>query len=120
MAPIADQDCDSSNRSNTVRSRVLFWDWRAILLVVICTVLFFQSPDAPFYSFVWENEREEFTAEEGLSLVEVSENTDRLGKGRLFLVTVSEAGATQQNVSKIGNEGGKQRVSSSRELSLFA
>src|SRR5262245_11128 len=49
MAPIAGQDSDSSNNSNTVRSRVFFWNWRAILLVVICTVLFFQSPDAPFY-----------------------------------------------------------------------
>src|SRR5262245_44549687 len=49
MATIASQDYDSSNNSNTVRSRVFFWDWRATLLLVICTVLFFQSPDAPFY-----------------------------------------------------------------------
>src|SRR5262245_21212336 len=49
MSPIASQDSDSNSNSNAVRSRFFFWDWRAILLVVICTVLFFQSPDAPFY-----------------------------------------------------------------------
>src|SRR5262245_3721949 len=49
MAPIVSQGFDSSDNSNTFRSSVLFWDWRALLLVVICTVLFFQSPDPPFY-----------------------------------------------------------------------
>ena len=38
-----------------------------------------------------KSEWEQFTNEEGLSLVEASENTDRLGKGRLFLVSVSKA-----------------------------
>src|SRR5262245_3395566 len=47
--------------------------------------------DSPYYLLVWENEWEHFNGEEGLSLVEASANTDRLGKGRLFLVSVSTA-----------------------------
>jgi 4-amino-4-deoxy-L-arabinose transferase-like glycosyltransferase len=49
MSPIVSQGTGFNSNSNTVRSRFFFWDWRATLLVVICTVLFFQSPDAPFY-----------------------------------------------------------------------
>src|SRR5262245_14773590 len=48
MAQIASQGLDSSDNSNTVRSRVFFWDWRALLLVVRCTAVFFQSTDAAF------------------------------------------------------------------------
>jgi hypothetical protein len=50
--------------------------------------------NSPYYLFVWEKEREQYTDQKGLSLVEASENTDRLGKGRLFLVSVSRARAS--------------------------
>jgi 4-amino-4-deoxy-L-arabinose transferase-like glycosyltransferase len=51
MSPIVNQGTASNSNSNTVRSRFFFWDWRVPLLVVICSVLFFQSPDnAPFYN----------------------------------------------------------------------
>ena len=49
MSPIVSQGTALNSNSNTVRSRFSFWDWRVPLLVVICTVLFFQNPDAPFY-----------------------------------------------------------------------
>ena len=50
--------------------------------------------NSPYYLFVWEKEREQYTDQKGMSLVEASENTDRLGKGRLFLVSVSKARAS--------------------------
>ena len=56
------------------------------------------TDNAPYYLFIWENEWEQFTDEDGLSLVETSENTDPLGKGRLFLVSVSKAGANQKEL----------------------
>src|SRR5262249_16364119 len=46
---------------------------------------------SPYYLFVWEKDWEHFNGEEGLSLVEASANPDRLGKGCLFLVSVSTA-----------------------------
>jgi hypothetical protein len=52
------------------------------------------TDNAPCYLFIWENEWEQFADEEGLSLVEASKNTDRLGKGRLFLASVSKAHAS--------------------------
>jgi hypothetical protein len=45
--------------------------------------------NSPYYLFVWEKQWEQFTNEDGLSLVAASENPDPLGKGRLFLVSVS-------------------------------
>ena len=55
------------------------------------------TANAPCYLFIWENEWEQFTDEEGLSLVEASENIDRLGKGRLFLVSVPKARGEEQS-----------------------
>src|SRR5262245_45295011 len=49
MSPIVSQGTASNSNSNAVRSGIFFSDWRALLLVAICTVLLFQSPDAPFY-----------------------------------------------------------------------
>src|SRR5215470_8645164 len=50
MSSIVSPGTASNSNSNTVRSGVFFWDWHALLLVVICIVLFFQNPnDAPFY-----------------------------------------------------------------------
>src|SRR4029434_10001913 len=55
------------------------------------------TDNAPCYLFTWENEWEQFADEEGLSLVEASKNTDRLGKGRLFLASVSKARGEEQS-----------------------
>src|SRR5262249_18637955 len=43
--------------------------------------------NSSYYLFVWETDWKHFTDHDGLSLVEASENIDRMGKGRLFLVS---------------------------------
>jgi hypothetical protein len=53
--------------------------------------------NSPYYLFVWEKQWEQFTNEDGLSLVAASENLDPLGKGRLFLVSVSKARGEEQS-----------------------
>jgi hypothetical protein len=52
--------------------------------------------NSPYYLFVWEKDWKQFTDHDGLSLVEGSENPDRMGKGRLFLVSVSKARVEKQ------------------------
>jgi hypothetical protein len=42
---------------------------------------------SPYYLFVWEKDWKHFTNHDGLRLVDASENPDRMGKGRLFLVS---------------------------------
>ncbi len=56
------------------------------------------TDNAPYYLFVWENDWKEFTGEDGVSLVEASESRDVMGKGRLFLVSVSSASANQEEI----------------------
>jgi 4-amino-4-deoxy-L-arabinose transferase-like glycosyltransferase len=46
---------------------------------------------SPYYLFFWENDWKQFTDHDGLRLVDASENPDRMGKSRLFLVSVSKA-----------------------------
>lgn len=45
------KDIEAGRNFNTVPRRVFFWDWRATLLVVICSALFFgELGEVPFYS----------------------------------------------------------------------
>jgi len=61
-----------------------------------------QTDNSPYYLFVWEKEWEQFTDKDGLSLVEASENPDPMGKGRLFLVSVSKARPNQGEIRRDG------------------
>jgi hypothetical protein len=45
---------------------------------------------------------EQFIDKDGLSLVEASENPDPMGKGRLFLVSVSKARPNQGEIRRDG------------------
>src|SRR5262249_18783992 len=47
----------------------------------------FPKNNSPYYFFFFETDWKHFTDHEGLSLVDASENPDRMGKGRLFLVS---------------------------------
>ena len=54
-----------------------------------------EMENSPSYLFFWEKEWKQLIVKDGLTLLDTSETTDPMRKGRLFLVAVSRVRANR-------------------------